>query len=223
AAQEAAANELIAAENPVQPEPQQSSEPQQIEVPGVIGQHVDAAAQTVAAAGLAYATSEVESAEPAGTVVETDPAAGTPLNPGAVVTLYYSSGPAQQTQPPATQQPGGSTTQPVTGGGSCGDTFGGVQPHVAEAGCILKAQFGYTIYGLRPGDPGDHGKGLALDVMVSGPAGYDVAEFALANFSVSYVIYEQQIRFPGGGWQPMEDRGDPTQNHFDHVHISFNP
>lgn len=109
---------------------------------------------------------------------------------------------------------------PRTGGGSCGDTFGGVQSHVAEAGCALKAQFGYTIYGFRSGDPGDHGSGLALDVMVSGSGGYAVADYAFANFGVNYIIYEQQINF-GGGWEPMADRGSVTANHYDHVHISF--
>jgi hypothetical protein len=27
----------------------------------------------------------------------------------------------------------------------------------------------------------------------------------------------------GDGWRPMEDRGSITQNHCDHVHVSFEP
>ena len=109
---------------------------------------------------------------------------------------------------------------------SCGDTFGGVQPQVAEVGCTLRAEFGIqTIYGYRAGDPGDHGKGLALDVMVYSDTalGDQVAEYVLANqaeFGVSYVIWQQRINF-GDGWQYMEDRGSPTANHMDHPHISF--
>lgn len=89
-------------------------------------------------------------------------------------------------------------------------------------------QFGITdIGGYRPGDPGDHGRGKALDVMVpvSSAVGDAVAQFALDNmdsYGISYVIWKQQIY---GDWNPtwvlMEDRGSITQNHYDHVHISF--
>ena len=50
------------------------------------------------------------------------------------------------------------------------------------------------------------------------------AEFALANqaeFGIWYVIWRQRYN-DGSGWEPMEDRGSITQNHYDHVHISFN-
>jgi hypothetical protein len=49
------------------------------------------------------------------------------------------------------------------------------------------------------------------------------AEFALANqaeFGIWYVIWRQRYN-DGAGWDPMEDRGSITQNHYDHVHISF--
>lgn len=118
---------------------------------------------------------------------------------------------------------GGGTT-----GGSCGDTFGGVQPHVAEVGCTLKAKFGYPIYGLRSGDPGDHGSGLALDVMASGAAGQEVADYVAANadaFGVSYIMYNDQFystfdnyNGPAYTWVYWGDGA-----HYDHVHISFNP
>jgi hypothetical protein len=52
-----------------------------------------------------------------------------------------------------------------------------------------------------------------------------VSNHILANwehYNVKYIIWQQRINF-GSGWQPMEDRGSPTQNHFDHVHVSFNP
>ncbi len=90
----------------------------------------------------------------------------------------------------------------------------------------MRAQFGLqTIYGLRPGDPGDHGSGLALDFMVYDDAalGDQVANYLLANkdrLGVYYVIWQQRINF-GSGWQYMEDRGSPTANHMDHPHASF--
>jgi peptidoglycan DL-endopeptidase RipA len=162
-----------------------------------------AAAEQAAAEEAAAAAEEAEATAPETTPV--DPATG------------------ETTTDPAT---GGTTTPPPTSGGSCGDTFGGVQPHVAEVGCAVRAQFGIqTIYGLRPGDPGDHGTGLALDFMVYSDAamGDQIAEYLLANqgaYGITYVIWEQQINF-GSGWQMMEDRGSPTANHYDHVHASF--
>lgn len=87
--------------------------------------------------------------------------------------------------------------------------------------------YGVTAYGLRAGDAGDHGSGLAVDFMV--PVGSEIGD-AIANYAInnmgahniSYVIWEQQI-YGGwtGGWEWMEDRGSLTANHYDHVHVSF--
>ncbi len=52
-----------------------------------------------------------------------------------------------------------------------------------------------------------------------------VAEFAVANrskYRIEYVIHRQRIN-SGDGWEPMEDRGGITENHLDHVHVSFLP
>ena len=49
------------------------------------------------------------------------------------------------------------------------------------------------------------------------------AEFALAHmadYGIWYVIWRQRYN-DGSGWDPMEDRGSITQNHYDHVHVSF--
>ncbi len=35
-----------------------------------------------------------------------------------------------------------------------------------------------------------------------------------------YVIWRQRYN-DGSGWDPMEDRGSITANHYDHVHVSF--
>ena len=77
---------------------------------------------------------------------------------------------------------------------------------------------------LRGG--GDHGVGRAVDIMVSGSLGWQVAEFVRAHYAelgVSYVIYSQRIwslERGGEGWRAMSDRGSTTANHYDHVHVS---
>ncbi|MEO3870574.1 hypothetical protein ABGB18_17320 [Nonomuraea sp. B12E4] len=93
----------------------------------------------------------------------------------------------------------------------------------------------YGVGCLRPGDPGEHGKGRACDFMMSSggsmASGEDadrgdaLAEWIIKNGSrlgVMYIIWKQRyydIR-SGGGWDPMSDRGGVTANHYDHVHVS---
>ena len=99
----------------------------------------------------------------------------------------------------------------------------------------IAAKFGITnIGGYREGDPEDHGKGLAVDVMVptNSELGDQVAQYAIDNMDragISYIIWKQQfympvdnIYGPANTWNQMPDRGGDTANHYDHVHISFN-
>jgi uncharacterized protein YraI len=80
--------------------------------------------------------------------------------------------------------------------------------------------------GPRPGDSGDHGTGRAVDIMISGETGWEIARFLQANagsLGITYVIYQQQIWMAGdptSAWSGMEDRGGATANHYDHVHVS---
>ncbi|WP_348538241.1 hypothetical protein [Nocardia carnea] len=108
---------------------------------------------------------------------------------------------------------------------ACSTELAGTQPHVAQVGNLIGQTFGITDIGGANGRyDGEHGAGLALDFMTSDPANGDaIADFVLANkerFGVSYVIWQQQYN-DGSGWSYMEDRGSPTQNHYDHVHVSF--
>ena len=111
----------------------------------------------------------------------------------------------------------------------------GLQPVAASFQQAVANQFGISdIGGYRAGDPQDHGQGLAVDVMV--PVGSDlgdqVAQYAIDNMAsanISYIIWEQQfyapvnnIYGPANTWNLMPDRGSVTENHYDHVHISFN-
>lgn len=93
----------------------------------------------------------------------------------------------------------------------------------------------YGVGCLRRGDPGEHGKGRACDFMISSGGsvaggadaarGDALAAWLIQNGSrlgVMYIIWKQRyydIR-SGGGWDPMSDRGGPTANHYDHVHVS---
>jgi beta-lactam-binding protein with PASTA domain len=63
------------------------------QVPTVVGLDVAAAEQAVRNAGLAPVTSAIQSQEPVGQVLVSHPSAGTTLEPGGTVTLYYSGGP----------------------------------------------------------------------------------------------------------------------------------
>ena len=80
--------------------------------------------------------------------------------------------------------------------------------------------------GYRAGDGGDHGSGRAVDIMVSGEPGWNIARYVQAHareLGVTYVIYQQQIWLAGNPtsqWKGMADRGSSTANHFDHVHVS---
>lgn len=78
-------------------------------------------------------------------------------------------------------------------------------------------------------DGGEHPRGRACDFMVTGERGDQVAAYAQqhhARLHIMYLIWEQHIWSPeraDEGWRPMEDRGSPTQNHMDHVHVSVRP
>ena len=111
----------------------------------------------------------------------------------------------------------------------------GLQPQVAAFRAEVANSFGITSFsGYRAGDTGDHGKGLAIDFMVpqSSALGDQVAAYAAANLAsknISYIIWKQRfyssyasIYGPAYTWNLMPDRGSITENHYDHVHVSFN-
>lgn len=76
-----------------------------------------------------------------------------------------------------------------------------------------------------------HNSGQALDVMVpvDSQLGDTIAAWAVQNASglnASVIIWKQQLynsTKTNPAWRKMEDRGSITQNHRDHVHISFLP
>ena len=111
----------------------------------------------------------------------------------------------------------------------------GLQPQTAAFKEEIANLFGITSFsGYRPGDSGDHGKGLAIDFMVpeSSELGDKIAEYAIQNMAsrgISYIIWKQRFYAPFDSkygpaniWNPIPDRGSVTENHYDHVHVSMN-
>lgn len=109
----------------------------------------------------------------------------------------------------------------------CATSLSGTKPHVAMAGNFLRTLFPVKdIGGMRAGGRDDHTTGLALDFMVPNAAlGTALANYVLTHqqkLGVSYLIWQQRYN-DGHGWSMMENRGSPTANHYDHVHVSFRP
>ena len=111
----------------------------------------------------------------------------------------------------------------------------GLQPQTAAFKEEIANLFGITSFsGYRPGDSGDHGKGLAIDFMVpvSSALGDQIAEYAVKNMAsrgINYIIWKQRFYAPYDSkygpaytWNLMPDRGSVTENHYDHVHVSMN-
>lgn len=111
----------------------------------------------------------------------------------------------------------------------------GLRPQTAALKEEIAAKYGITEFSLyRPGDSGDHGKGLAADFIVgeNTELGNQVAADVTSNMTergISYVIWQQKfyapfdsIYGPANTWNQMPDRGSVTENHYDHVHVSMN-
>jgi uncharacterized protein YgiM (DUF1202 family) len=91
-----------------------------------------------------------------------------------------------------------------------------------------------SIYGWRASSAysSDHPNGRAVDFMIPSyktnkALGDALAAYVIANgqrLHVTYLIWQQRsYSLSTGKWKAMEDRGSDTQNHMDHVHVSFEP
>ena len=196
---------------------------------------------------------ETQEAPAEAPVVEV-PAAETPAQPAVPETPNYgapavnvevqnqeaapAAAPEAPAQPAAVETAAAPEVQPVASTPTSGNTIPtdpNLQPQAEAFRQEIAAKFGITnIGGYREGDPEDHGKGLAVDVMVptNSELGDQVAQYAIDNMDragISYIIWKQQfympvdnIYGPANTWNQMPDRGGDTANHNDHVHISFN-
>ena len=86
------------------------------------------------------------------------------------------------------------------------------------------------IGGVRADSLKWHPNGLAIDVMIPNPnsaegkaLGDRVLAFAMqyaSKYGLNHAIWRQTMYTQGGAPRGMEDRGGPTANHMDHVHIA---
>lgn len=116
---------------------------------------------------------------------------------------------------------------------------GGLQPHVSQLRAFLMEKFELgDVGGYRHNDSDGthhgHGDGLALDLMlpIGSPKGKAITRYLIENYNdlrIYYIIYEQRfytkgvpnIYGPANNWNLMPNRGSITENHYDHIHISF--
>lgn len=108
-----------------------------------------------------------------------------------------------------------------------------VEPHVRQVACALDEQFPgiVDLLGVGPGSVhgSDHPRGLAVDVVINQDrvTGDAIAACAARHFDdwgLSYVLWRQaDLDKEGGEFEPMANRGSPTANHYNHVHLSFHP
>ena len=214
----------------------------------------ETAETTPAEAPVAETTSPVEEAPQAATPATEETAATTPAEAPVAAALTTET-PADTTGSSATEEAASTATSTYQAEQSqtpsrtysapaAPDYAGlavaksenaGLQPQTAAFKEEIANLFGITSFsGYRPGDSGDHGRGLAIDFMVpvSSALGDQIAEYAVKNMAsrgINYIIWKQRFYAPYDSkygpaytWNPMPDRGSVTENHYDHVHVSMN-
>ncbi|MFV0429179.1 MAG: SH3 domain-containing protein [Arachnia sp.] len=110
--------------------------------------------------------------------------------------------------------------------GVAGIESGLTQRAVTMARAVCNASSGVSSYGgYRSGSGSLHNSGRAIDAMISGDAGWQVANWArdhASELGIVEILYAQKIwtsQRAGEGWRSVPDRGNATANHYDHVHI----
>ncbi|EFX55911.1 LysM domain protein [Streptococcus sp. C300] len=189
----------------------------------------ETAATTPAEAPVAAASATETPADTTGTSAAEETAASTATSDTATSTYQ-----AEQSQTPSRTYSAPAAPD-YAGLAVAKSENAGLQPQTAAFKEEIANLFGITSFsGYRPGDSGDHGKGLAIDFMVpvSSALGDQIAEYAVQNMAsrgINYIIWKQRFYAPYDSkygpaytWNPMPDRGSVTENHYDHVHVSMN-
>ena len=127
-----------------------------------------------------------------------------------------------------------STKSPVTDLGS--SSLNKLEPNGKAAVLEVRSHFPQikTIYGWRSSSAysSDHPNGRAIDIMIPSytsnkALGDSIAQYFIDNgkrLHVTYILWRQRsYTLTRGSWKKMEDRGSDTQNHMNHVHVSFEP
>ena len=138
------------------------------------------------------------------------------------VTAEYLSKKKEKPEP----QEAGTSDQPCPDGS---EIESAIQPAAVKVYRSVCAAFPeLTTYGGQDGH-GEHVNGQAIDFMVpNSDVGQRLADYLYANhaqFDLFDIIWSQTIwtiERSGEGFRSMEDRGSPTANHMDHVHIMVN-
>ncbi len=112
-------------------------------------------------------------------------------------------------------------------GGTTGKcTSIGLIPNAVAICSAVDSTFGPPVIGGRRNSNDEHGTGQAIDFMIANAAQGDAiaawVQAHVAQFNVKYLIWQQRYWAPGEGWSAMADRGSPTANHYDHVHVTVN-
>lgn len=211
---------------PVADESNQAVElPQAPAVVAAVADQVSESLPTPEAPAETPAPAPAETPAPAAPVAEPAPVVEVPAEPEvtAVASTPQYGAPAPVVDTTASTP---STATPTSNEGLRPQTIKFKEQVINELGLT-------DIGGYRPGDPEDHGKGLAIDVMVpeSSAIGDQVAQYAIDHMQengISYIIWKQRfyapvnnIYGPANTWNEMPDRGSVTENHYDHVHVSF--
>ena len=189
----------------------------------------ETAATTPAEAPVAAASATETPADTTGTSAAEETAASTATSDTATSTYQ-----AEQSQTPSRTYSAPAAPD-YAGLAVAKSENAGLQPQTAAFKEEIANLFGITSFsGYRPGDSGDHGRGLAIDFMVpvSSALGDQIAEYAVKNMAsrgINYIIWKQRFYAPYDSkygpaytWNPMPDRGSVTENHYDHVHVSMN-
>ncbi|WIX77547.1 hypothetical protein QRX50_40090 [Amycolatopsis carbonis] len=196
-------------------------------IPG--GGQVSAADRLALSAPRPASSAPLSAAPAPSSTTPSSPTQTTPsTTPSTSVPSMSAASPKPTTKKPVAKtkpKPPPAATKTLSAGKACSSTLAGAQSGAAQVGNHILTKFKVSSVGGRAGRGGasDHPAGLALDFMVDTTTGNALAAYVLAHqgeFGVTYVIWRQRIN-TGSGWDPMEDRGSPTANHFDHVHVSF--
>jgi serine/threonine-protein kinase len=94
-----------------------SKGPQPVAVPDVRGEPIDQASSTLQADGFKVATTFVESSQPANTVIDMSPPAGSSAGKGSIISLTVSKGPKTSTVPDVSSLDVGTATATLANSG----------------------------------------------------------------------------------------------------------
>lgn len=113
-----------------------------------------------------------------------------------------------------------------------------LQPNTVHLLRLIEYLFPYyknggVIGGYRQDPIPDHPSGQALDIMMANDGrdptsvndGHKIAAFLMANsneLGVTYMVWRQNIWYPGRDWREMDNRGNWTDNHMNHIHVLVN-